>query len=164
MEITSENINDIYNEAIRDPRLLSQLDVNEILNVIDNDNNSYLDNKSLENINNEIFEIINNLNVDIESKQLFCSKLINYRFVDELHELHKGKHVRWIRHNTKTINLTNGGIVVNIKFLDNGTQILVKNSGNKFIQIKFDECFIFQKLSNEEQLVLMAYGHAEKQT
>ena len=86
-----------------------------------------------------------------------CNKLIGYRFVDEIHEIHKGKHVRWIRNTTQ--KLTNGGIVMDIKFLDNGTQILCMNSMHRFNQYKFDECLTFQKLSIEEQLILMAYDY-----
>jgi hypothetical protein len=52
--------------------------------------------------------------------------------------------------------------VVDIKFLDNGTQILTMNSLRRFIQFKFDECLTFQKLTVEEQLILMAYEHLER--
>jgi hypothetical protein len=30
---------------------------------------------------------------------------------------------------------------------------------NRFIQYKFDDCITFQKLSTEEQLIMMAYEH-----
>ena len=50
---------------------------------------------------------------------------------------------------------------MDVKFMDTGTQILCRNVCNKFIQIKFDECIIFQKLSVEEQLILLAYENAE---
>jgi hypothetical protein len=36
------------------------------------------------------------------------------------------------------------------------------NSQQRFIQYKFDDCLTFQKLSSEEQLILMAYEHLEK--
>jgi hypothetical protein len=88
--------------------------------------------------------------------------LIGYRYVDEIRYLHKGKHIRWIRQNNKIPSLTNGGIVVNIKFLDNGIHIVCKNSQNRFIQYKFDDCITFQRLSVEEQLLLMAYENIGK--
>ena len=40
-----------------------------------------------------------------------------------------------------------------VKFLDNGTHILCKN-GFRFIQYKFDECITFQKLTNDEVMIL----------
>jgi ABC-type molybdate transport system ATPase subunit len=60
------------------------------------------------------------------------------------------------------IKLTNGGIVTDIKFMNNETHILCMNSQRRFIQYKFDECLTFQKLSVEEQLILMAYEQIEK--
>ena len=63
--------------------------------------------------------------------------------------------VRWLNLDKK--NLTNGGIVVDIKFLKDGTQILCMNTQKRFIQYKFDNCYTFQKMTPEEQLILMAY-------
>ena len=160
MELTADTINDVYNEAIKDPSLLASLDVEQLLNTLENENNDYLEDKTLKGITDEIHDIIQSVIEDIELQKKICLKLLDYRLVDELHELHKGKHVRWIRRDTN--KLTNGGIVVDIKFLDTGTQVLCKNSMNRFIQYKYDECITFQKLSHTEQLILMAYEHAEE--
>ena len=160
MELTADTINNVYNEAIKDPSLLASLDVEQLLNTLENENNDYLEDKTLKGITDEIHDIIQSVIEDIELQKKICLKLLDYRLVDELHELHKGKHVRWIRRDTN--KLTNGGIVVDIKFLDTGTQVLCKNSMNRFIQYKYDECITFQKLSHTEQLILMAYEHAEE--
>ena len=160
MELTADTINDVYNEAIKDPSLLASLDVEQLLSTLENENNDYLEDKTLKGITDEIHDIIQSAIEDIELQEKICLKLLDYRLVDELHELHKGKHVRWIRRDTN--KLTNGGIVVDIKFLDTGTQVLCKNSMNRFIQYKYDECITFQKLSPTEQLILMAYEHAEE--
>ena len=159
-EITSGIINEVYENAIKDPSLLSSLNIEELLDSLENDKNDYLEEKTLDNINNDIFNVINNEDIHVDEKQKICLKLINYRYVDELHELHKGKHVRWLRYGKSS--LTNGGIVVDIKFLDTGTHILCKNSMNRFIQYKYDECITFQKLSPTELLILMAYDHAHQ--
>ena len=45
--------------------------------------------------------------------------MTEYRFVDEICDLYKGKYVRWISNNNNAINgpsLTNGGIIIDIKF------------------------------------------------
>jgi hypothetical protein len=160
IKLTVDTINDVYEEALKDPSLLASLDVDDLLNSLENENNDYLENKTLKGITVEIHDIVQTVIEDRELQQKLCLKLVNYRLVDELHELHKGKHVRWIRRDTKKI--TNGGIVVDIKFLDTGTQVLCKNSMNRFIQYKYDQCITFQKLSATEQLILMAYEHAEK--
>lgn len=147
------DIKDIFEQALKDPTLTSNLDIEKLIESLDDERNNYLENKTMKDINADIFNKIKNLHIDLNKKKEFCEKLIGYHPIEEVYELHKGKHIRWIRNN----NLTNGGIVVNIKFTDNGTQILCMNSAKKFIQIKIDECIIFQKMSETEQLIIMAY-------
>jgi hypothetical protein len=159
-QLTSEMINQVYDDAMKDPSLLSSLNIDELLDTLENDKNDYLENKTLSGIGDEIYEVTNEFASSAEVHRQICLKLVGYRNVDELHELHKGKHVRWIRRGTT--KLTNGGIVVDIKFLDTGTHILCMNSMHKFIQYKYDDCVTFQKLSQVEQLILMSYEYADR--
>ena len=160
------DINELFENAMKDPTLFSTMDVEKLLESIENDKNDYLQNKSMKIITQEIYETIQNLQLPQQTKLEYCQKLIGYRLVDDIHELHVGKHVRWIREHVLTNGqaqvLTNGGIVTTIKFLDNGTQVLCKSNGLRFIQFKFDECIIFQKMTLEEQLIMMAYDYIEK--
>jgi hypothetical protein len=80
-------------------------------------------------------------------------KLDGYRYVDEINELFRGKYIRWIRLQANA-TLTNGAMVMDIKFLEEGIQILCRNGANRFIQFKFDECLVFQKLTDEEWMLL----------
>jgi NDP-sugar pyrophosphorylase family protein len=153
------DINELFETAMKDPTLFSTIDIDKLLSSIENDKNDYLENKSMKIITNEIYEKINETGIDKKTRLEYCQKLVGYRLVDNVHELHKGKHLRWIRESSK--NLTNGGIVVNIKFLDTGTHVLCMSSGNRFIQFKFDDCIIFQKMTIEEQLIMMAYDYLE---
>lgn len=159
--MNESEINEIFQNALKDPELFSTIDIENLLDSIENEKNDYLDGKTMTDINKEIYEKIATVNVSVTNKKELCNKLIGYRYVDELHELHKGKHVRWIRLLVEP-KLTNGGIVTDIKFLDNGTHVLCKNVLGRFIQYKFDDCMTFQKLSVDEQLILMAYEHISK--
>ena len=151
------DINTMFENAMNDPTLLSTIDINKLLDTLENDKNDYLENKTIETVTKEIYSNINKLDISVEEKKRYCQLLTEYRLVNDIHELHKGKQIKWIRlSNNKLIG---GGIVVNIKFLDNGTHVLVKNLLNKFIQIKFDDIWIFQKMTMQEQLILMAYGY-----
>lgn len=154
------NINELFENAMKDPTLFSSLDINKLLESVENDKNDYLENKSMKTITTEIYEKINELLIPQKCKFDYCQKLVGYRLVDDVHELHKGKHIRWIRESK--INLTNGGIVMDVKFLDNGTQVLCMSTGKRFIQFKYDECTIFQKMSMEEQLIIMAYDYLQR--
>ena len=139
------DINTMFENAMNDPTLLSTIDINKLLDTLENDKNDYLENKTIETVTKEIYSNINKLDISVEEKKRYCQLLSEYRLVNDIHELHKGKQIKWIR-------LSN-------KFLDNGTHVLVKNLMNKFIQIKFDDIWIFQKMTMQEQLILMAYGY-----
>jgi DNA integrity scanning protein DisA with diadenylate cyclase activity len=147
------NINEIIENAKKDPSLFSTIDIENILSSVENEKNDYLDNKTTDDIIKEVFESVQNLDLSSEDKCKICNKLMGYRLVEEIHELFKGRHIRWIREG----QLKNGGIVVDIKFSNEGIQILCKNNMNRFIQYKFDECVTYQKLTCEEELLLMAY-------
>jgi NDP-sugar pyrophosphorylase family protein len=153
------NIQTIFENAQKDPTLLSTLDMDRLLETIENNKNDYLENKTTQSITQDIFDALRTLDIPIDETKRICDKLIGYRYVEEIHELHKGKHIRWIRTSGKT--LTNGGILIDIKFLDNGTHILCMTGRNRFNQYKFDDCYTFQKMSTEEQLILMAYDLVE---
>lgn len=149
------DINEIFDNALKDPSLLSKLDIDKLLDSLENPSNDYLENKTLSDVTNTVYDKLKDIDIEKEKIEILCNKLIGYRYVDEIFELHKGKMVRWLNSDNK--KLTNGGIVVDIKFLKDGTQILCMNTQNRFIQYKFDNCYTFQKMTPEEQLILMAY-------
>jgi hypothetical protein len=152
------DVAEIFEQARRDPELFSTMDIETLLEAVESDKHDYLENKTTQIITDEIFEQINSLNLDIETKEKYCKGLMGYRYVDEIHELHTGKHVRWIHPEKK--KLTNGGVVTKIEFLDTGTYIQAYHYGNRFTRYKFDENITFQKMTMEEQLILMAYEYA----
>ena len=161
MEQEKINVREIFENAKNDPSLFSAIDIQALLQSIENKKNDYLDNKTMRDINSDVFSAIHDLGISKEHEKLVCEKLIGYRYVDEIHELFKGRHIRWIRMYDDEAHLTNGGIVVNVKFTDKGMQVLCKNPQHRFMQYMFDECLTFQKLSTEEELLLMAYENAK---
>lgn len=152
------NVNEIFENARKDPTLFSTIDIQNLLDSIEHEKNDYLENKTLTSVHDDTIESLKELELSEDDIKQTFKKLIEYRYVEEINELHTGKHIRWIRKTNK--KLTNGGIIMDIKFLDTGTQVLCRNACNKFIQIKFDECIIYQKLSVEEQLILLAYENS----
>ena len=133
--------------------------VNEIINSLDDDAKEYMSKLTQEEFNEncttdiiltEIFNVIQENN--IPNCEKIMEKLTNYRYVDEINQIFKGKNIKYINKNTKKFN--NGGLVLDVKFLNNGTHILCKGY-HHINQIKFDDVIIFQMLSTEEQLLLM---------
>jgi hypothetical protein len=151
------DIDAIFEKVKKDTSLLAQIDVEELLKNVNDDKHDYLDNKTLGDILDENIKAVKSLGLPSVQMKDICNKLAGYRYVENLYELHKGKHIRWIRNDNK--KLTNGAIVMDVKFLDNGSHVLCRNAQHRLFQVKFNESIIFQKLSTGEQLILMAYEH-----
>ena len=158
---------EIFQNAKCDPELAAAINIDDLMAAVENDKNEHLDNKTLENIAEDKYKQLKSLNLGKDKTKEIFSKLSEYRFIDEIYQLHKGKHVRWIRRKPTTTNkplsLTTGGIVVDIKFLDTGTHVMVLTTNPKCIcmQYLFDDCITFQKLSTDEQLILAAYEYIQ---
>jgi len=151
------DIDAIFEKVKKDTSLLAQIDIEELLRNVDDEKHDYLDNKTLGDILDENIKAVKGTGLPVIQMKDVCNRLAGYRYVENLYELHKGKHIRWIRNDNK--KLTNGAIVMDVKFLDSGSHILCRNAQHKLFQVKFNESMIFQKLSTGEQLILMAYEH-----
>jgi len=125
------------------------INLQTILDSAENVDNNYIGDHSLKTITKEVIDVLNTQEIQQEDIYKYTNSLLHYRVIEHVYHIHKGKHVRWLRNG----KLTNGGIVVDVKFLDNGTHILCKNR-NRFIQYKFDDCATFQKLTTDELLIL----------
>ena len=151
------DIDAIFEKVKKDTSLLAHIDIEELLKNINDDKHDYLDNKTLGDILDENIKAIKSVGLPSAQLSDICNRLAGYRYVENLYELHKGKHIRWIRNDNK--KLTNGAIVMDVKFLDNGSHVLCRNAQHRLFQVKFNESMIFQKLSTGEQLILRAYEH-----
>jgi len=152
------DIETIFNNIRKDSSLLNTIDINQLL---ENERNESLENKTLDDILQEIIEVFKEQGLTNKKIKDFCESLAGYRYIENLYDIHRGKYIRWVNKSSMT-KITNGGIVMDTKIMDEGTQILCKTSSNRFFQIKFDNNIIFQKLTTGEQLVLYAYEHCKK--
>jgi hypothetical protein len=134
--------------------ILSTLDVEELLRAVENENTQYLEGKTIGSLQQEIYDSLKPYVAEDQLEPSF-HKLAGYRLVDEVYQVHRGKYVRWIPREGGA--LTKGGTVLNVRFSDSGTLVLCRN-GNWFTQYRFDECLTFQKLSDDELMVLAAYN------
>jgi hypothetical protein len=146
------SIEEIYKNAINDPTLLSTIDIESLLSKIGN--NHYLEDKNVNDISLEVYNGLEPLQLNKDIMNNYCNRLIGYRVVDRICDLRNGIMIRWIKKNNG--RLTNGGLLMSVKIEDKGVQLLCKNSINNFFNIRFDDCIIFQKLTLEEQVILIA--------
>lgn len=139
------------------------MDVNKLLQALDNENHESLFNfntKKIKEMNLNILrelQLPNNLLID------FFKKLDGYKYVDEINDLKIGVFIRWIPISDPTkIVLKNGAFISDVKITDDGVYILCKYFGKKYSQFKMDECLIFQKLTDQEKIILSALDHLSK--
>ena len=133
---------------------------NYLLKSLDNENNSSMNNLNSKKIKSMKNDYLQQLQLSREKLKEYHSKLKEYRYVDDLSDIQYGRYIRWINLKDPTnISLTQGGLIIDIKICQGGIQVVCKNFRNKKFQIKIDECFIFQKLSDQEKIILSALDY-----
>jgi len=141
------------------------MDVNKLLKALDDETNETLFNYTTKKIQEMNLKVLQELDLSREDTLDFLSKLRNYRYVDEMDDLKYGTYLRWIPlNNPKELQLTKGAIFCEMKITDDGVQLVCKNYGynNRFFQIKLDENLVFQRLTEQEQVLLSALDHLSK--
>ena len=112
---------------------------------------------NIDEINNVKNRVLNQLQLSQEKIAEFPNKLDKYRYVDEITDLNSGDFIRWIDlNNPSSIKINNGAFICDIEINTDGVHIKLKTYTNRYIQIRMDEVFLFQKLSNDELIVLSA--------
>jgi hypothetical protein len=139
---------------------MSDFDVNTLISALDNDTNENLldlDHNKISNIKNNVLQRLRLTPAKLRSLH---KSLKFYRYVDELPDLNYGSYIRWIPlKDPEKIKLTNGGIVCVIKIVDNGIAVICKNRYNSMFQVLLNENLIFQKLTEQEQVILSAMDY-----
>jgi len=152
------NIDEIYKHAQNDPALFSTIDIDTLLENIESETTEYLEGKTLAIISTTIRGVLSGIFQNIDS---VFDKLIGYRYVSLVCEIRQGVYIRWIGNRREKLEV--GGTVISVKICDEGVQVICKNAIGRHISFRFDECVVFQKLTTEEQLILMAYEYIQKE-
>jgi hypothetical protein len=125
--------------------------------------------KALDNQQNAILLKLNNKQIAQMNKQVVCSiprisasasishikMLKGYRYVDEISDLKTNVFIKWIRIDSPN-KLTKGAISCSVKITNEGMLVMCKNYFGRFFYVKMEECVIFQKITNEEGVILSA--------
>ncbi len=138
-------------------------EINHFLHALENESNSSIINLTTNKIKTFKNNILQKIGLDRATLKTMHKKLKDYRYCSDMSDILMGYYIRWIPlKNPDNLKLTNGGIIVDIDIINNCFQIKVKNNRNRVFQIKFDECCIFQKLSNQERVILGVLDYLEK--
>lgn len=140
------------------------MDINKLMNALDNDANELIMNLTTTKITEMNVNILKELHLSNEITANYLKKLKGYRYVDEINELKQGLFIRWIPIiNPEYLPLHNCAMICEIKITDDGMLITCKNFMHRYYTFKIEECLIFQKLTNQELVIIAALDHLEKE-
>ena len=138
------------------------MEIDELLSALNNENNEDIVDLDFSTIATNKNKILQQLNLKRADLIIFQKKLKEYRFIDDIKNLKFGGYVRWISlKNPEHIKLTNGGIICDMKEINDDIHIRCKNNMNMIFQIKLSEVILFQKLTNQEKIILKAMKYLE---
>jgi hypothetical protein len=141
------------------------MDVSKLLKALDDDSNETLLNFTSDKIKEMNLNIIKELQLPRKNTLDIMNKLREYKYVDEMNELKYGAYIRWIPIEDPTnINLTKGALFCEIKITDDGVFCVCKNYGytQRHFQLSMDKNLIFQRLTDQELVLLSALDHLSK--
>jgi hypothetical protein len=141
------------------------MDVNKLLKALDDESNETLLNFTTHKIKDMNLNILKELQLPKKDTLDLLKKLNNYKYVDEMNDLKYGSYIRWIPiENPNNIYLTQGALFCEMKIRDDGVFCVCKNYGykTKHFQISMDKNLIFQKLTEQELILLSALDYLSK--
>jgi hypothetical protein len=141
------------------------MDINKLLKALDDDSNETLLNFTTDKIKEMNLNIIKELHLPRKDTLDIMNKLRDYKYVDEMNELKYGAYIRWIPIEDPTnIHLTKGALFCEMKITDDGVFCVCKNFGYnlRHFQLSMDKNLIFQRLTDQELVLLSALDHLSK--
>ena len=141
------------------------MDIQKLLKALDDESNETLMNFTTDKIKEMNLNVLKELQLPRKDTLELMSKLKDYKYVDEMNELKYGAYIRWIPIEDPTnIYLTQGALFCEMKITDNGVFCICKNYGfkSRHFQISMDKNLIFQRLTDQELVLLSALDHLSK--
>jgi hypothetical protein len=154
---------DLFQSVLDEPTF--PLDINAILSAMNKRDNNTIANMTLKKIAARRHEILSSLNVTPEKMEEFERKLHMYRVIEDPHDLKHNQLIRWIplRSLETRPYVTLGGCLFSIKQNEtDGIHLVTIRNVKRFVfNIKFELNVVFQRLSQEELLILRAVEFVE---
>jgi len=149
------------------------INVDELLKSIESDKLLSVSKLSYDKINTTKYNVLTRIGLEDDELESMLLKLSDYRYVEELQDIHNGAFVRYIpltnnTNKSKSQNKNNeiilkpGGFICDIKILGTGVQLLCRNHFRKMFQLRVDEVLLFQKLTKQEEVILSVFDYLKK--
>ena len=140
----------------------NELDMNKLTKALDNVNNDNIMNLTTRKLMELNLKILKELMLDKETLINYLRKLKGYKYVDEIGDLKQGSFIKWIRiTDPNNLVLNQCGLICDIKITDDDVIIICKNFMHRHYTFKMDEVLIFQKLSDQEMVIISALDHLD---
>ena len=156
---------DLFQSVLDEPTF--QLDVNAILSAMTKTENSTIANMTLPKIAARRQEVLSTMNLMPDKLEEFERKLHLYRVIEHPDELKHNQLIRWIplRSLETRPYVTLGGCLFRVKYNEEeALHIITIRNVKKFVfNIKFELNAVFQRLSQEELLILRAVEYVESE-
>ena len=150
---------------------IDNINVDELLKSIESDKLLSVSKLSYDKINTIKYNVLTRIGLEDDELESMLLKLSDYRYVEELQDIHHGAFVRYIQLTSKSnkgnkqdneILLKPGGFICDIKILGSGVQLLCRNHFRKMFQLRLDEVLLFQKLTKQEEIILSVFDYLNK--
>jgi hypothetical protein len=149
---------DLLQSVIDEPTF--PLDINAILSAMNKTENSTIANLTLKKIAARRHEILSSLNLTPEKMAEFERKLVMYRVIESPHDLKHNQLIRWIPMRSLETRpyVTLGGTLFRVREnVEEGVHVVTIRNVKRFVfNIKFEVNVVFQRLSQDEMLILRA--------
>ena len=135
------------------------LDVDLLMKSLEREENDCLMNLDTAKIQQIKNDMLQKLQLPREKLKKMNKVLKQYRFIDEIPDIKYGAYVRWINLTNSELKLTTGGIICDIKIVKDDVLIVCRNTMGRFFQFKLNECLAFQKITDQEKVLISALDY-----
>lgn len=161
--------------------VIDTINVGELLHSIESDKLLSVSKLTYDKINTIKYNVLTRIGLEDDELESMLLKLSDYRYVEELQDIHHGAFVRYIplisinnsrkkkdlnkglnNDDVNDVTLKPGGFICNIKILGTGVQLLCRNHFRKIFQLRLDEVLLFQKLTKQEEVILSVFDYLNK--
>ena len=160
---------------------VDDINVDELLKSIESDKLLSISKLSYDKINTIKYNVLMRMGLEDDELESMLLKLSDYRYVEELQDIHHGAFIRYIplvdtsKNKSKKRNdhdvdekqdnevtLKPGGFICDVKILSSGVQLLCRSHFRKMFQLRLDEVILFQKLTKQEEVILSVFDYLHK--
>lgn len=139
-------------------------------NALNNDANERIMNMTRDKMNEYKIKLFDEIRINEVIKKELLEKLELYRYIDDINDFKEGAYIRWINltkvNDINKIKLENGGYISEIKMQEDDVHIVCKllwgKRGVRHIELLGGNNLIFQKLTEQEQIILSVLEYLNK--